>query len=149
FCVLGLGNLQRRDDGVGCLTVRAFAQKIGDMDIIISESDDPAALWYIERDVAFLVIVDAVFSGAEPGAIFRLDATKDALPREYFPTVSTHVLQLADAIEIARVLMRLPEKVIVYGIEGADYSFGDGLTPEVERASDDVVGRLLHELTMK
>jgi hydrogenase maturation protease len=37
---------------------------------------------------------------------------------------STHAFGLADAIELARVLNRLPRKLAIYGIEAAQFDAG-------------------------
>jgi hypothetical protein len=37
---------------------------------------------------------------------------------------------------MARILGRLPERIAVYGIEGCDFSYGEGLSAEVAAAAD-------------
>ena len=80
-------------------------------------------------------------SGTAPGTVHRLDAGEPPSPAAMFGT-STHHLGLAEAVELARALDRLPERLVVFGIEGADSAPGDELTPEVEagaaRAADAV-----------
>ena len=55
-------------------------------------------------------------------------------------------MNLAEAIELARVLGRLPPKVMVYGIEGKDFSAGVVLSPEVEGRVAELAERVLQEL---
>jgi hydrogenase maturation protease len=86
-------------------------------------------------------VLDAVSSGAEPGTIHRLDALAAQLPAELFRG-STHALGVAEAVELGRALDRLPERMLVLGIEGKRFDAGAGLSPEVERAA----ARLMHEL---
>ena len=59
------------------------------------------------------------------------------LPVDLFGSSSTHALGVAEAIEIARSLGRLPKQVRVYGIEGASFDYGRGLSPEVEKAVEE------------
>ncbi|MGA8805322.1 MAG: hypothetical protein WB866_11580, partial [Solirubrobacterales bacterium] len=59
---------------------------------------------------------------------------------------STHALGVADAVELARELDRLPARLAVYGIEGENFEAGEGLTPAVEATVDVLVGELCHEL---
>jgi hydrogenase maturation protease len=87
------------------------------------------------------IVIDAVQSGAEPGTIHALDASSTRIPIELFKG-STHAFGLADAVELARALDRLPPSLLVYGIEGKSFSAGLGLTTEVERAVRSLVGRL-------
>ena len=86
-------------------------------------------------------MVDAVQSGAEPGTIHALDASSRRMPIELFKG-STHAFGLAEAVELARALDRLPTSLLVYGIEGQSFSAGRGLTTEVERAVGSLVRRL-------
>ena len=79
------------------------------------------------------IVVDAVSSGAEPGTIHRLDAAEGPLPAVLFRG-STHALGVAEAVELGRSLGRLPETLLVFGIEGGSFGAGAGLTPAVERA---------------
>jgi hydrogenase maturation protease len=43
-------------------------------------------------------------------------------------------LGLPEAIELGRAMKRLPSRMLFLGIEGRDFTAGEGLTPEVERA---------------
>ncbi len=38
---------------------------------------------------------------------------------------------MAEAVELARVLGRLPARTVVFGIEGGSFEIGDRLTPAV------------------
>ena len=80
-----------------------------------------------------IVVVDAARSGAAPGTVRRFDARSQPLPVRSLRS-STHAFGVADAIELARSLGRLPERVEVYAIEGASFVAGDSLSPSVERA---------------
>ena len=85
-------------------------------------------------------MVDAVSSGAEPGTIHRLDALTERLPAE-LSRGSTHAFGLAEAVELARALERLPGRLLVFGIEGKRFDAGAGLSPEVEQAAVEACGR--------
>lgn len=98
-------------------------------------------LW---ADSDSVIIIDAVRSGGESGAIYRIDALAEQLPRRLF-LCSTHALGLAEAIELARAMDRLPARLIIYGIEGRDFEPGIGLSPEVERAAREVAARIQSE----
>jgi hydrogenase maturation protease len=43
-------------------------------------------------------------------------------------------------------LGRLPARLVVYGIEGRDFTQGEGLSPEVDAAIDEVVRRVTEEV---
>ena len=71
--------------------------------------------------------------------------TQQPIAREFF-RFSTHAFGLAEAVELARALGRLPPRLIVYGIEGKSFEAGVGLSPEVGAAVQEVVERVLGEL---
>lgn len=87
-------------------------------------------------DVA--IILGAVSSGAEPGTVYRFEAQDHQLPSQLFEC-STHDFNLADAIEVARALDKLPPRVIVYGIEGEVFEEGMGLSEEVAETAHYVI----------
>jgi hydrogenase maturation protease len=77
--------------------------------------------------------------------VHRLDAAAGPLPTELF-AASTHHLGLADAVELARALGRLPERLVVVGIEGRSFDAGEGLSPDVEAAVGDAVATVRREV---
>jgi len=91
-----------------------------------------------------VILVDAVRSGQAPGTIHRLDASNSAIGTLVFPH-SSHAISALDALELARTLGTLPPTVILFGIEAGDTEAGQPLSPQVARALDDVVERILRE----
>jgi hydrogenase maturation protease len=53
---------------------------------------------------------------------------------------------VAEAIELARTIGELPPSLIVYGIEGLDFSAGTSLSPEVAASVPGVVSSILAEI---
>lgn len=78
------------------------------------------------------ILIDAVSSGGNPGTIYKFDALKQPLPTE-LSFQSTHVVNVGEAIELARVLEQLPPILNVYAIVGENFSTGIGLTSKVEQ----------------
>jgi hydrogenase maturation protease len=95
-----------------------------------------------EAEVAF--VVDACRSGAPPGTVRRVEIGDDPLVRG--PTrYSSHGLGVAEAIELARALGRLPRRLVVFSIEGQDFRLGAGLSAPVKEATRAVADRILDE----
>ena len=140
--ILGIGNRFRRDDGVG----PAVADRLAALGIPAQEhSGEGAGLIDAWSGAARVVVVDATQSGAAPGTIARLDAVDAAPPRGLF-RYSSHLFGLAEAVETARALGRLPENLVIWGIEGAEFGFGDTLTPVVAAAAEAVAQRIAADL---
>ena len=58
---------------------------------------------------------------------------------------STHAFGVGEVIELARALGRLPGRVIVYGVEGAEFAACDGLSPAVAAAVEPLAAELIEE----
>lgn len=135
--VICLGNAFRGDDGAGPEAARRLrAQGIP---AVMHTPDSLLSGWGDDQDV---VLIDSVRSGAPPGTVHRIDARRGPLPPE-MTVGSTHLLGLADVVELARVTNRLPRALEIIGIEGESFELGDGLTPTVELAVRHVVRSLV------
>lgn len=129
--VIGLGNPERGDDAAGVLVARGLhgsrTKEVGDCAELID-------LWDGEESV---IVIDAMRSGAEPGTVIRFDVGQTRLPARAFP--STHSFGLAETVELARALDRLPAELVIFGIESSGFSHGRRLTAAVKEAVGDVI----------
>lgn len=142
--LIGIGNLYRRDDGVGIVAVRRARPLLPASVEALEWTGDLMTL--LERwQGSHCIVVDALRSGGTPGTIFRIEAHRQPLPAEgrFF---SIHAVGLEEVIALAHALNKLPLELIVYGIEGGDFGEGEGLSPEVEKATDDVVRYILQDV---
>jgi hydrogenase maturation protease len=135
--VVCVGNRWRSDDAVGLEVARRLAGTLPAGVGLLEREGEPTALIDAWEGAEAVWLVDAVSSGAEPGTVHRLDASERELPAEIFRT-STHHVGLAEAVELARALGRLPRRTVVYGIEGGSFAVGDLLTPPVAAVVDGV-----------
>lgn len=145
--LFGIGNPFRSDDRIG----RLIAQQLFDLNspsIGIYESDgDGAKLIDQWQDARVVFLVDAVSSKQPIGAIHRYEAHDTPLPNAIFGR-STHHWGMADAIELARRLHKLPPRVIVYGIEASNFSYGLDLSPPLQAALPHMLRDLRAALTV-
>jgi hydrogenase maturation protease len=141
--IVGVGNPFRGDDAAGLVAARRLRGALPGARVLEQEADAAALLdsWKGEDAV---IVIDAVSSGAPPGTVHRFEAHERPVPSRLLRG-STHALGVADAIELARVLGWLPRRVVVYGIEGGSFAPGEGLSPEVGRAVEEIVGRVVAE----
>jgi hydrogenase maturation protease len=136
--LIGIGNEYRSDDSIGLHVIRALKKRKLPGTIILESSGDGAELIDMFSTVRMAILIDAVSSGGTPGTIYQFDAHKQPLPAQ-LSFQSTHAFGVVEAIELARVLEQLPPILIVYAIEGENFSAGIGLTPKVKRATQKVV----------
>ena len=128
--VIGFGSRWRGDDAVGPLVVERLRALGHDAR---EQPGDGLALAQVLRELGAVVVVDAMRSGRPPGTVVEIDALVEPLPRGVFPA-STHVFGVAEGVDLARRLGWLPQALTVFGVEGADFSHGAGLSPAVEAA---------------
>ena len=143
--VIGLGNEYRSDDAAGLRVARELRSRLPNDIKTIELSGEGTALMEAWKGAAHVILIDAVRSGAAPGTVFRFEAHRRSLPTNFFH-YSTHAFGVAEALEVARALNQLSAKLIVYGIEGKNYSAGLTLSREVETAIPEVVNLIFHEL---
>lgn len=143
--VIGIGNADRGDDAAGLAVARRVRAATAPRSVTVAElTGDQLGLLDAWDGVKDVYVVDAVCSGGAPGTVYRFDGAQPLDAR--FRHRGTHTLSLADVIELARALGRLPARLTGYGIEGAAFELGTGLSPEVAAAVEAVTGRLLAEL---
>jgi len=124
--VIGIGNPDRRDDGVGLAVARMIRN--GHTVEVVEKTGDLLELIELWDGARLAIVVDAVSSGRPPGTVIRIDTAGSAIPERVH---STHGLGLQAAIELAREIGRLPDNLIFFAIEGLDFSHGRGFTDEV------------------
>jgi hydrogenase maturation protease len=144
--VIGIGNTYRGDDAAG-LAVAEWIRAAAPPDVtVVRHEGEPISLLETWDQARHVFLVDAVASGGQPGNIYRFDVTAEPLAARLSPH-GTHALGVADTIELARALGRLPHRLVSYGIEGSCFSAGASLSPQVREAVAVVSERLLTELT--
>lgn len=138
--VIGVGNRDRGDDAVGPVVCDLVAAAgLPGVDTLVFEGSvlDLPMHWRPEDRV---VIVDARAPAGRPGRVTDTDALAHRLVAP--SAASTHAVDLGAAVELARVLGRMPAELAIVGIEGASFGFGDALHPAVRRAATRVVARI-------
>lgn len=144
--VIGVGNLDRGDDAVGRLVASALRVTVPEGVIVVESDGDPAAIMDAWAGAGLAVVIDAMVSGAPPGTVRRFDATDDPLPAAV-DLASTHGLGAAEAVELARSLGRLPDRLLVYGVEGISFHPGAPMSGPVAAAVEVARGMVAAEVS--
>ncbi|MGB9791238.1 MAG: hydrogenase maturation protease [Thermacetogeniaceae bacterium] len=144
--VIGCGNLLAADDGVGLHVVRSLKECPLPEGVKVIEAGCPGLnlldLW---EGFEKVILVDAVKSGAPPGTVHCFDSGV-LPPREAMP-LSSHGINVVDAVELGRRLGRLPGQLAIVGVEiASEEAFVEGLTPAVAEAVPRARDRVLEEI---
>jgi hydrogenase maturation protease len=143
--VIGIGTAYRNDDSAGLVAAQRLREVAPGAVRIIEHEGEGVALIDLLAGSEAAILIDATRSGTGAGTVQRFDAHADPLPAQMFRH-STHAFGVASALELARVLHRLPPQLIVYGIEGRDFAAGTRLSHEIEEALPGLVERVIREI---
>jgi hydrogenase maturation protease len=141
--VIGVGNEFRRDDGVGLRVVDEVRRRDPSV-TVLARDGEPTRLLDAWEGADAVVVVDALRSGAAPGTIWTL-RVEDGIRLPSAAGPGSHGAGGADAVELGRALRRLP-RVVLCGVEAADFGEGPTLSPAVAAAVDEAARRVLAEV---
>jgi hydrogenase maturation protease len=144
--VVGLGNPDCGDDGVGPLVIEKLAGLLPADVAVARVGADVLTLMTEWADFDAVICIDAATLLTTPGRIHRVDLATNDLPRDR-SAASSHAVSFADAIQLSRVLRQAPRGIILFAIEGACFAAGAPMTPEVAAAAAEVAGRVVAEVT--
>lgn len=143
--VVCTGNRFRRDDSAALYVAEWLQDRVPPGVEVLTLEGEPTTLLEVFESSEVVILVDAVAIGSAPGLIHRFDATDEPVPGSVFGA-STHAFGLGETIELARTLGRLHGRVLVYGITGADFTAGEGLTASVATAVHRAGVEILNDL---
>ncbi len=142
--IIVLGSPFRGDDGVGKEIAQRLRNRMPGCHIRAG-LEDSLALLNAWEGFPVAIVLDAAVSGSPPGTIHRIESGDGPLPKD-LARCSSHGLGLAEAVELAKTLGRLPQRLIIYAIEAAGFQAGAGLSSEVTVSAQKVVEKLVQEI---
>jgi hydrogenase maturation protease len=125
------------DDAAGLEVVRLVRERGCEAETMVHEREpsDLIARW---NCAPLAIVIDAVEGGA-PGSIHCFELSADEpIPRSWWRSraTSTHALQLAEVIELARSLGRLPPRLVLIGVAGQTFKTGAQLSESALQGID-------------
>jgi hydrogenase maturation protease len=143
--VVGVGNQFMRDDGVGIAVASELKKRsLGDDVLILQRHMLDISVLLLAENASKLIVVDALKAGTAPGTVVRFTATRKGSPGLKVPL--THDMRLADLIALAKKSKISLCPTVVIGVEPADCTIGEGMTPMVREAVPAAVKAVLAEL---
>ena len=145
--VIGLGNPDRGDDGVGALVIDALSGRLPDGVETMIRTGDMLALVDDWAGAHAVICIDAAAPVGAPGRIHRIDGLAGGLLPET-GLASSHAFGLAEAIALAGVLGTAPATLIVYAIEGSNFDGGAPISAAVAGVVEESAERVIAEIAL-
>jgi len=144
IAVIGCGNPNRSDDGVGPRIIEDLQSRRFERPGVrlFDAGTDGMGAMFAARGCRTLIIVDACRSNSEPGAVYEVPGPE--LERSYAPSLNLHDFRWDHALHAGRQIFRddFPADVTVLLIEAQTIDLGIGLSPAVDAAAALVVDRI-------
>ena len=99
--VLGVGNELLMDEGIGVHVARELAGRTFAFPVEIIEAGTVLDCWQGDEPVSKLVVIDAVYGGSEPGAIYRF--SPEDVEFETCLMTSIHQLSFVDSLKLSEI----------------------------------------------
>lgn len=137
--VVGVGNPDRGDDGIGPVVAARVAHLCLPGVEVVAECE-PLGLVEHLAEHEDVVVVDAARSGSgHPGTVHVIRVGATAVPAGSAPLLGSHGLGVVAAIELARALGRLPPRLTLVGVEARVLDVGAPMSEEALGCLDDAV----------
>ena len=135
--IIGYGNQNRRDDGVGWFILEQLAAlNLPGVELETSQQLEVEVSETTSRYDA-VIFVDAAIPEA-PEAIQRSVVTPN-----FQSHAVAHYLTPADVLSLCKTLYNREPRAILFSIRGRNFNFGTTLTPEVEQTAREVVNQIV------
>lgn len=144
--IIGCGNANRGDDGVGVFVVQALQgqprARLREDVRVFDAGTSGMQVMFEAVGTRQLIIVDAARTGSTPGAIYKVPGAE--LEAEHNPSFSLHDFRWDHALAAGRKIYRerFPSDVSVYLIELQSSGFGLELSGPVQAAAASVIAEL-------
>jgi hydrogenase maturation protease len=143
--VVGAGNELLKDDGVGVHIARVLAGLTFTSPVEIIEAGTVPDCWQGDRSVAKLIVIDAVYGGGEPGAVYKF--SPEDVEFETCLMTSMHQLDLVNSLKLSEITGCKPAKTVIIGVEPKEVAWGMELSRELRDRIPDIVEIVLKEIT--
>ena len=148
--ICGLGNVLKRDDGLGPRVISELEKRTLPKGVCLADFGISGFKCALEiGDYKKVIFIDAVQMEKKPGQVYRLYLSQQDLlqsPSLSDFSVSLHESNLERIMATASLLDRCPNEIVIIGCEPADTGFGVGLSQETEQSLDQIIELVLAEV---
>jgi hydrogenase maturation protease len=145
--LIGIGNYQMSDDGVGLRLVEYIVEKGLEkgFEAVDIADEGTRLLFYLRQETERIVLIDAVDMGL-PAGDYRLFEPADVRSARETRGLSTHEGDALKILEFARTIGYFIPPLIILGIQPGSMAPGMELSPALQERFDSYLGIALEEI---
>ncbi len=144
--VIGVGNDFRSDDAAGLYISRKLRKSLKNNFTYTEITGDGSELIYLWKGFDNIIIIDAVYDRNSTGKLYKIDLVNTNIPKN-LSISSSHLFSIPQAVESAKAINALPNKIVLYGLSVKNFKLGNIISEEIKKAADKAVNRIIKDLS--
>lgn len=144
--IIGIGNTLYSDEGVGVHIIPYLEEALTEyshVEIIEGATDGMKLLEPVE-EADYLIIIDAINAGKPGGELITI--RNDEIPRYFGVKMSVHQVGFQEVLFAARLQERLPEEMVMFGIQPESLELGIELSDIVKAKLPTLTASVVHQV---
>lgn len=144
--IIGIGNTLYSDEGVGVHLLPFLEEalsKYSHVEIIEGATDGMKLLEPVE-EADYLIIIDAINAGRQGGELITI--RNDEIPRYFGIKMSVHQVGFQEVLFAANLQERLPEEMVMFGIQPESLELGVELSDIVKAKLPELVAKVVEQV---
>jgi hydrogenase maturation protease len=143
--VLGLGNPLFQDEGLGIHMINQLMQETTYAQVeLVDGGTDALALLNVVEETDHLLVIDAIDGDHLPGTVRKLSGMD--IPRLFSRRMSVHQIDFQETLALAALRGRLPQHLILFGVQPHCLDWGTELSPPVRNALPELTAQVNAQL---
>ena len=144
--IVGLGS-PYGDDKIGWVACEQLKMDIGHLSTVDFITCDRSGLEWLTKmsHAGQILFIDAMRSGEKPGTVRKIDLNTDQWTG-YPVKLSSHGINIMEAIDVAKSLGELPDRISVWGVEMQQCTYENGLSESVKTALPTLLANIKAEI---
>ena len=146
--VIAIGNTLLRDEGIGIHILHGLQSQVGDLpdvEFLDLGSGGMSLLHHIGNRKK-VIIIDCAFMNEAPATMKRF-LPQEVRSGKQLSGFSLHEGDLLKILEIGRQIGEAPDEVVIFGIQPADISPGEELSPLLSAKLQEYIKKVLDKLS--
>lgn len=144
--ILGIGNTLYSDEGVGVHVLPLLEEALKgyeNVEVIEGATDGIRLLGPVE-ETDYLLILDAINAGKVGGTLITIN--NDEIPQYFGVKMSIHQLGFQEVLFAARIREKLPEDMVMIGVQPESLEFGIEMSQTVKDVLPEVVAAVTSQV---